>query len=778
MTFITGSYPLLIGGVSEQSPAQRLPNQVTKQVNMLSDPVTGLRRRNGAEVLGSAELNSAPAGVKTQLVRLAARDYMVVVALGSSPQVLIYEVNPWQQVANYTSGLAYLTGTTDPDDIQVAVHADAVYILNRKVTVTETAKPAVRPRNQGCAQILYGAFYVEYTLRVNHNGGSFTTFKHSVNGVVGDKPETADKITPEAIATALAAKITAGGTYTASVDGDCIVISTSAGRVLGVTTSNNSSYVMTTGIGMSVGNTGALVSRLPTSFTSNHVMQVGYDKATAYFRYNHDLTAWVETVQPEDKVTLMNLPLRVALNTATGAWGSLTSMQGMQREAGDQESNPRPPIVGKQVTCIGSFQGRLMLCAGSVLLFSSSDKENRWYRRTVLSLRDDDPVSFESSVSAARGALYREAVMFGGNMLLLGDGTQAVVQGANVLTPTTANIQVVSQHEITKNIPHIMLGRSMLFINNQQQRHNVWELFAGEFGVSGITADNITGHLPNYITTGDAVQIHASDTAGTAVITCGTERIVLYQYLWENADKLFSGFHEWVLPVPIQSAYVVENYVLLLSVADNVLQAYKVSLDLETAPKLDFVETVQADSSNLTVTAVHAVQAAALRDNTYWVKLPTGEYYQPVWTEDNGVFTAPQQVPVQGDFVGGIGFESLLQPTHPVIRDRYNQPILLQRAVLHSLSIQVNNSGMFTLTASDSGRPEYTQELNPVKLYTWDILQGVPQSASVDVQAMLRIDLNTAKLVFRSNTPSEFNIAALEYSYRHTQRFQRAFTGE
>ena len=38
-------YPSLLHGVSQQTPRERINGQLTEQINMLSDPVTGVKKR-------------------------------------------------------------------------------------------------------------------------------------------------------------------------------------------------------------------------------------------------------------------------------------------------------------------------------------------------------------------------------------------------------------------------------------------------------------------------------------------------------------------------------------------------------------------------------------------------------------------------------------------------------------------------------------------------------------------------------------------------------------
>lgn len=71
-----GTYPSLIQGVSQQTPQERLDGQLGAQVNMLSDPVNGLRRRTGFKLHG--QLNVEPTS-KFDLVQLGGEYYIQIV---------------------------------------------------------------------------------------------------------------------------------------------------------------------------------------------------------------------------------------------------------------------------------------------------------------------------------------------------------------------------------------------------------------------------------------------------------------------------------------------------------------------------------------------------------------------------------------------------------------------------------------------------------------------------------------------------------------------------
>lgn len=68
-----GTYRSLIQGVSQQTPQERLDGQLGAQVNMLSDPVNGLRRRTGTKLHGRMNV---PTGSKFELLQLGGEYYI------------------------------------------------------------------------------------------------------------------------------------------------------------------------------------------------------------------------------------------------------------------------------------------------------------------------------------------------------------------------------------------------------------------------------------------------------------------------------------------------------------------------------------------------------------------------------------------------------------------------------------------------------------------------------------------------------------------------------
>jgi hypothetical protein len=91
----SGSYANLVKGVSEQIPEQRRQGQVTEQINMIPDPVTGLTRRHGSRFQAEADLTFDATHVDDMLADTATwrsfqysnsgHDFVILVRQGARP---------------------------------------------------------------------------------------------------------------------------------------------------------------------------------------------------------------------------------------------------------------------------------------------------------------------------------------------------------------------------------------------------------------------------------------------------------------------------------------------------------------------------------------------------------------------------------------------------------------------------------------------------------------------------------------------------------------------
>lgn len=128
-----GTYRSLIQGVSQQTPQERLDGQLGAQVNMLSDPVNGLRRRTGTKLHGRINV---PNGTKFELVQLGGEYYIQCVT--PSGRLVIVRFSDMEVL--HDTLYPYLVHT-NKGTIRSTISRNQSFILNTEQVPTKVLSP-------------------------------------------------------------------------------------------------------------------------------------------------------------------------------------------------------------------------------------------------------------------------------------------------------------------------------------------------------------------------------------------------------------------------------------------------------------------------------------------------------------------------------------------------------------------------------------------------------------------------------------------------------------
>lgn len=112
---------------------------------------------------------------------------------------------------------------------------------------------------------------------------------------------------------------------------------------------------------------------------------------------------------------------------------------------GDHSSSPVPHFVGRKITYLGVFQDRLLVGSAGVLRASKVGDYLNFFRSSVLTVPADD--AFEMLSQGNEDDVLRHSVLYDRDLVLFGDKRQYAVSGRVPLTPTNANMPVMSSHE-------------------------------------------------------------------------------------------------------------------------------------------------------------------------------------------------------------------------------------------------------------------------------------------------------------------------------------------
>lgn len=136
MALISSSIANLVGGVSQQPPALRLPTTCERMENAWPSVVSGLLKRPGSQHIASVPLTISGGVAGYMIERDASYRYMVVITNGD---VKVIDINTGNlQTVNFPDGKTYLNSTSPVDTFRFVTFGDFTFIANRNVVVKTT----------------------------------------------------------------------------------------------------------------------------------------------------------------------------------------------------------------------------------------------------------------------------------------------------------------------------------------------------------------------------------------------------------------------------------------------------------------------------------------------------------------------------------------------------------------------------------------------------------------------------------------------------------------
>lgn len=205
MSTFEASYKSLLQGVSQQLPEERLPGQVTAQVNMVSDPVTGLRRRPGAEVRFFGTWGAVQSGTMCGWYTDLAGQRVHILLNTSNGAIFMLD--------DALNGIAFLEGgeyliNPDPTRIRAASVGNEFFLGNLdKVPEMRYRDTVGNPDNSGFFYIAAGAFGKGFSVDLVYPGGRVSAV-YTTPGGTGAAD--AAQATPEYIAEQLVNQLSTG----------------------------------------------------------------------------------------------------------------------------------------------------------------------------------------------------------------------------------------------------------------------------------------------------------------------------------------------------------------------------------------------------------------------------------------------------------------------------------------------------------------------------------------------------------------------------------------
>ena len=468
---------------------------------------------------------------------------------------------------------------------------------------------------------------------------------------------------------------------------------------------------------------------------------------------------WKESVAPnlENYFDLTTMPH--TLRQSAGLSFSFSQGEWDERKAGDDNTNTAPSFVGQKISDIFFHRNRLGVLSGENVIFSEASGYFNFWRTTVRSLLDSDPI--DVTVSQNEVSELKAAVPIQDNLLLFSELNQFTLSASQLLTPSEITVDQSTKYECDLTAPPVGAGNSVFFATQSSGYAGVREFFTRET-TEVRDAASVTSHVPSYLE-GNVRQFASSSNEDMLACLTSTNKKECYIYKWYNSaeERLQSAWSKWIFTEDIAHIFFTNN-LMYFTFEDGRYEILDVKYD-HTEVLLDRqYKLTSADWQATPITqfnlpdGVPTVGLIAIDQDG--LSLGSFDPANPTFDQNNELFT-------NRTLVVGVPYTFKYQMSEQVFKPTQGDSTQLARFQLRKMSFNYNDTGHFDVTVDSVGRSPITSH------FTGRVLDNqhnlLDQSAVIDdgafqVGVQARATDTAITITNDSHLPSTFQSAEWE----------------
>lgn len=786
MPLISQSISSFKGGVSQQPDIIRFPDQVEELINGFPSEVEGLQKR--PPTIHIARLGDSMGNNKVRyhvINRDEKEQYILEMRSGS---LRVWDLEGNAKTVNIKEDSSYLTVTDPVKEFRAVTVADYTFILNNtiKTAMTDDLSPDTNDGKvlfdvRGTA---YGKTYEiwlndEFCAGVRLPSGNSAWHARYANtqkvaeclyyALIGTKP-TEGYWEGVAWKTGFSQLASAGDEDVCSIatsdDGwnnvgitdtfEAAQINNSS--TLSVRKKDGSDFEYNIEDGYAGGNFYSAKdwvsseNKLPNDAPEGFVLRIkGYTSGDTsddyYVKWNASEKTWQETLARgiPYKIDAQTMP-HALVREADGTF-SFKRLEWIDRQTGDEDSNPEPTFITRTINDIFFYRNRLGFIADeNIILSASADFFNFWFE-TATSVLDTDAI--DVAVSSNKVSILTHAVPFSRELMLFAREGQFVLGSEGVLTPKSVKVDQVSSFVYNPNVQPINIGNSIYFINDRVNYCSLMRFYTIQDVADLRDAEDCSSHVPRYIPTG-ITRLSGNSTEN--VITCLSDStpntVYTYKFILVNGNTIQQSWFKWTFGTDdsrvLLADFINANIYMIVSTPSGLfLEKAELTgntLDYPDEPVRLFMdrkteytipqENKYSDFNNYTEVSLKDVYGTTPTEGyTYFLVTPEGYLYKTSEWDDNGVFR------LTGDLRGKkvfVGRQYILDVTlsRPLIKQNNSQGAVVSedegRLMLRYFWFNYSDSGVFNTKVINSLKhKEYTYTCTSKNLGVSDLLLGV-----------------------------------------------------
>ena len=489
MTRIERSVPSLLQGMSAQPPYLRSESQAGYQLNAVSDIQRGLMKRPGTRHISN--LSGLTSNEKAFVHWIDRDDTEQYVATfdGDSLQVRSLDGTD-HPVYDTGNALSYLSSDNPFTALVAETIGDTTIIVNRNRIPRMSSTLSAAQDNLAVVFVKQGEYGQDYSITIEGPTIGAKTVTHTTSTTDVTKLQTSAIATElktllEALtdwATDFTITHTEGDSWfyierTDSSDFDISVRDSVRNGILGLCYQAVQDFDELPPIapdGLVVKVLGKLTEDADDYYVSFDSLRDTGDGDAA--------GAWVETVAPgiEKSFNAATMPHRLVRlqddsdGTNTGTpfkpYFTLSPLVWEDRSAGDTTTVPDPSFIGRNIENIFTSNNRLGFIAEDRIIMSATGDLFRFWRKTVLTVPDDDPIDVAVNSGSVLNLLH--AVPFGDVIVFAGDESQYIAPVDEASSPNTFRIEQSSNLPTERFCAPQVVERS-LFLPGSTTNHTI-----------------------------------------------------------------------------------------------------------------------------------------------------------------------------------------------------------------------------------------------------------------------------------------------------------------
>lgn len=448
-------------------------------------------------------------------------------------------------------------------------------------------------------------------------------------------------------------------------------------------------------------------------------------------------TGWAEVVWREGAGLTQQIAGLLVYGTVEGeelylasTAAGLEAMTGLENPeispnlVGDAISSPPPAFIGKTITYLGLFQDRMVVGSGAVLTFSKPGDYLNFFRTSVLTVQDDDPVEIYALGSdddvISHGTIYDK------NLFLFGKRKQYAVPGRTPLTPKSNTIIPMSAFEDATDAAPVASGNLVFYSKPRDATAAAPSASVYQLQI-GVVADSpesyeISQQLDKYLAGTPLELVALTAKPHTLFVrTAGQSNgVYVYRYVdsqggterlwdswsrweWEPSIGALAGITEYnddLLTFTVRKGTAVDTSEKVWIAADK----FTLNTSLSSRPYADSLRPMPDYTTPSASAWMHDMNPEVSTAIIAAFDSSVDEYLLGTTAAGIPDFLEAYGGGAEANMWVGIYHAAWFTPTNPFMRDRNDKAILDGRLTLGRMAFTLSESGGCHVIVSSKGR--------------------------------------------------------------------------